>query len=319
MKGMGKVKEKNKIPYDMAVRAISAGVHPPPGYHAVKPQTSYPSQDSAEGGKKVDSKVAEKALLESLQRAKAKQLAINQEFAGSVSHSPKLERRDFSDVNSSGHFPDNGSHPSNQKEDYVPRKREYDDVDNRNKPGVPASSSSASMSSTAHQSKVPKASSPADHHSEPYEQAKAVNVSVEEKSVPAATNPPINEKVFAKKAQQILKKAILALGPAHATVENQCSHMLCVITFNKADILLKNYHRLYIVDPGQTMRVEALPDPAGLFVAVVYKVDNGYFYYKRWLCSTEAEMAVRSAVSVYEMDVVGGKHYDFAQNSLSYT
>lgn len=302
---MGKIKEKNKIPYDMAVRAISAGVHPPPDQHAIKPQASQSSRDSVEEHKKVDSKVAEMALMESLQRAKAKQLADHQKTAGSTSSSPKTTLRDFNDSRPPGHVPVNESRGTKLHEEPVLRKREHDDFNDKSNSGLPASSSSASLSSTAHQSKAAKASI-GDSNIEANNSTKTVTaLSNVEKGV-SNPNAPTNEKVFAKKAQQILKKAILALGPAYAIVENQCNDMLCVITFNKADILLKNYHRLYIIDPGQRSRVEALPDPAGLFVAVVYKVDNGYFYYKRWLCATEAEMVVRSAVSVYEMEVAGG-------------
>ena len=263
----------------MAVEAISSGI--PPHSQTIKHHTSSQSQGSREEDRKVDPKAAETALLESLQRAKAKQLAD--------SHTSNF------------HHTSPGTQSLISEDDHsIPRKREHNDFSDRAK----ASDSGSSSSPVLKHSKMAKASP--NQSTAEFQSALITNDFLSRNNVISEPQTASTDKVFTRKAQQILKKAILALGPAYATVENQCNHMLCVITFNKADILLKNYNRLYIVDPGHKMRVEALPDPAGLFVAVVYKAENGYFYYKRWLCSTEADMIVRSAVNVYEMDVVGG-------------
>jgi hypothetical protein len=106
--------------------------------------------------------------------------------------------------------------------------------------------------------------------------------------------------------QTLMHKAALALGPAHALVENLTPGVVCVLTFNKADILLTAYSNMYVLEPGQRLTVEALPDPFGLVVAIVYKAENHFLFYKRWLCRNESEMVVHSVVSMYDMVVTGG-------------
>lgn len=98
------------------------------------------------------------------------------------------------------------------------------------------------------------------------------------------------------------------MGPAHSSIENRTSSYLCVITFNKTDLLFNYYNNLYILEPGQKLLVEANPDPVGLYVAVVYKAADGFLHFKRWLCQNEAEMVVLS-VNRYDIDVSGGNHF----------
>jgi hypothetical protein len=125
-----------------------------------------------------------------------------------------------------------------------------------------------------------------------------------------------SEGVMRSKAQQLLKRAALALGSSYATVVNYTGICLCVLTFNKADLLFTNYASMCVVDPGQRLRVEALPDPIGLFVAIVYKAADGYLHYKRWLCKTQSEMVVHS-MAKYDIDVDGGDDGFVAHSSMS--
>lgn len=143
------------------------------------------------------------------------------------------------------------------------------------------------------------------------------SISTSQTTAPASTNtpalvsvadePPKNgAPLLMHKATQLLKKAAIALGPARAIVDNQSPGYVCVITFNKADILLSHYTNMYVVDPNQRVTVEAISDPIGLFVAIVYKAADGYLHYKRWLCKNDAEMVVQSVASMYDIVVNGG-------------
>ena len=64
------------------------------------------------------------------------------------------------------------------------------------------------------------------------------------------------------------------MGPAQSTVINQSSRRLCIITFNNGDLLYKNYHSMYVLEPGQEGIVEANPDAVGLKIGVVYDTNN---------------------------------------------
>ena len=105
-------------------------------------------------------------------------------------------------------------------------------------------------------------------------------------------------------AQQLLKKAIIVLGPANCTVINSSENKLCVLTFNKADLFFTNYYHMYAIDTGQSQRVEALSEPNGLFVAIVYKAVDNYLHYKRWHCANGSEITVQS-VTKQEIIVSG--------------
>jgi hypothetical protein len=58
------------------------------------------------------------------------------------------------------------------------------------------------------------------------------------------------------------------MGAAHATVVNNTAKKICVITFDQADILYSHYNKMYIIDPGCKMLVEALPDVIGLRIGM---------------------------------------------------
>lgn len=111
-------------------------------------------------------------------------------------------------------------------------------------------------------------------------------------------------KPLLSQAQQLLKKAIIVLGPANCTVINNSDGKLCVLTFNKADLFFTNYSHMYTIDTGQSQRVEALSDPNGLFVAIVYKAVDNYLHYKRWHCANGSELTVMS-VNKQEIQVSG--------------
>jgi hypothetical protein len=96
------------------------------------------------------------------------------------------------------------------------------------------------------------------------------------------------------------------MGPAHSNVVNRTAGKLVVITFNKADLMFSFYTKLYILEPNETLTVEASADPVGLYVAIVYKASEGYLHFKRWLCLNESEMVVVS-MTKNDMDVVGGE------------
>jgi hypothetical protein len=95
------------------------------------------------------------------------------------------------------------------------------------------------------------------------------------------------------------------MGQAQASVENRTAGNVCVITFNKSDVMFTNYVNLYILEPKQKMMVEASPDPVGLYVGIVYKLSEKTFHYKRWLCKNESAMIIRS-VSGHEIIISGG-------------
>ena len=96
------------------------------------------------------------------------------------------------------------------------------------------------------------------------------------------------------------------MGAAHAGVTNKTKGHICVITFNKSELIFNAYANLYIIDPNTTQNVEAITDPIGLYVAIVYKASDGYLHYKKWLCQNETELIVNS-INKYDIEVSGGK------------
>lgn len=111
-------------------------------------------------------------------------------------------------------------------------------------------------------------------------------------------------KPLLSKAQQLLKKAVLVLGPAHCIVVNTTATKLCVVTFNRTDLFFTNYSQMYAIDSGQSTRVEALSDPNGLFVAIIYKAVDNFLHYKRWHCGNGTTLTVLG-VNTNEIQVSG--------------
>eukprot|EP01035_Chromulina_nebulosa_P020722 gene20722-26866_t len=84
------------------------------------------------------------------------------------------------------------------------------------------------------------------------------------------------------------------MGPAHSTVVNHTKNTICVITFNNSDIIYRNYHNLYLIESGQSLLVEANPDPIGLKLGVLYAInpDKQEFHYHRFLCKNDGTLNI---------------------------
>ena len=100
------------------------------------------------------------------------------------------------------------------------------------------------------------------------------------------------------------------MGPAHSTVVNQSTRKICIITFNNGDLLYKNYHSMFIFEPGQEGVVEANPDAVGLKIGVVYDANNKTkeFLYHRFLVKNESIFTISEVdseeVSFFGNDIV---------------
>lgn len=84
------------------------------------------------------------------------------------------------------------------------------------------------------------------------------------------------------------------MGNAQALVVNKTHRRICVITFNQADLLYNGYHSLYILEPAETKEVQALSNPIGLKVAIVYDAipDGPYLKYQRWTVKNGSSLTI---------------------------
>lgn len=99
------------------------------------------------------------------------------------------------------------------------------------------------------------------------------------------------------------------MGPAHSTVANKTHRKVCIMTFNNADLVYNcrffstaflcvrlfylvilsrvecsAYVHKYILEPGETMKIEAASDPIGLKLAIIYDAapEGQVLYYHRF-------------------------------------
>lgn len=68
------------------------------------------------------------------------------------------------------------------------------------------------------------------------------------------------------------------------------------------------YNKMYIIDPGCSMQVEALADAYGLKVAIVYDAspDRNILMYERWQCKNDSTLTVTQFVGS-EISTYGGE------------
>ena len=246
------MKESNPVPFKMAADAIAGIATMSSSTSKVISttttttgvSTTVAASPSKGMGKESEAKLAEKALLESLMRAKEKKKEKNVlEGTKNVPGDSSMPSVKSTSANASASAANNGM-----------------------KEASPPSLKQSSTTSTAKESPLNVVSTGTI----------ATTTTANNITTPApATVASSGSKVFVAKAKQLLKKAALALGPSHAIVENQSDTYVCIITFNKSGILLSHYSNLYVIDPTQKMRVEAIPDPVGLFVCIVYKASEG--------------------------------------------
>jgi hypothetical protein len=89
--------------------------------------------------------------------------------------------------------------------------------------------------------------------------------------------------------------AFFSMGNAYCYVTNSTDHPIAVLAFNRADVVYRRYKALHILKPGKKRRVEALPHPEGIKIAVVYSVNaRKVFWYKRWVVDNGIEISVDS-------------------------
>ena len=79
------------------------------------------------------------------------------------------------------------------------------------------------------------------------------------------------------------------------------------------------YNKMYIIDPGCSMQVEALADAYGLKVAIVYDAspDRNILMYERWQCKNDSTLTVTQFVGS-EISTFGGTLFLFFRTLLSF-
>eukprot|EP01035_Chromulina_nebulosa_P018217 gene18217-23883_t len=84
------------------------------------------------------------------------------------------------------------------------------------------------------------------------------------------------------------------MGNAHCLVVNKTHKKLCVVTYNHADMLYTGYKNMYIIEPGESKQVEAIPHDYGLRVGIIYdaKSEGQVLMYQRWVCKNESVLTV---------------------------
>jgi len=97
------------------------------------------------------------------------------------------------------------------------------------------------------------------------------------------------------------------MGNSVCSVHNKTHKKLCIVTFNQADLLYKKYEHMYSLDPGASCVVEALTNPIGLKVAIVYDATpnadqskGGTLHYMRWQVKKEKVLTI----TVQEKDAI---------------
>ena len=101
------------------------------------------------------------------------------------------------------------------------------------------------------------------------------------------------------------------MGNAQASVTNNTPFPICIVTFNYVDIVLAEYKNFYSISPGITQHVEAITNPFGLKVGVVYDVDaEGRFHYKLWSISNGGLMSVESVEGGGRVATIGSDHVE---------
>jgi len=91
------------------------------------------------------------------------------------------------------------------------------------------------------------------------------------------------------------------MGNSVCSVHNKTHKKLCVVTFNQADLLHNKYEHMYSLDPGASCVVEALTNPIGLKVGVVFDATpnadankGGKLEYVRWQVKKEKVLIITS-------------------------
>ena len=101
------------------------------------------------------------------------------------------------------------------------------------------------------------------------------------------------------------------MGNAVCQVHNRTHKKLCVLTFNQADLLYQKYEHMYSLDPGASCVVEALSNPIGLKVGIVFDAvpdadqkKGGQLKYQRWAVKKEKVLTI-TALEREEITAVG--------------
>lgn len=100
------------------------------------------------------------------------------------------------------------------------------------------------------------------------------------------------------------------MGPANSKIVNGTEFGICIITFNKADLLRRSYHSMYTIEKHGELVVEALPDALGLQVCVLYEVNiqTNQLFYHRFECSNESMWIIHGFDDkTVHFEVLGGK------------
>ena len=90
-----------------------------------------------------------------------------------------------------------------------------------------------------------------------------------------------------------------------------CTFYLFIFPSNSSFTILSiqsEYNKMYIIDPGCSMQVEALADAYGLKVAIVYDAspDRNILMYERWQCKNDSTLTVTQFVGS-EISTYGGE------------
>lgn len=76
--------------------------------------------------------------------------------------------------------------------------------------------------------------------------------------------------------------------------------ILCFVMFSA-------YHKMYVINPAESMQVEALSDPYGLKIAIVYDAapDGQVLMYQRWGAKNDSVLTITS-ISGADISTFGG-------------
>jgi hypothetical protein len=84
------------------------------------------------------------------------------------------------------------------------------------------------------------------------------------------------------------------MGNSTCSIRNNSARKISVLTFNEADLLYQEYADCYIINVGETIDVEAMSNPIGLKVAIVFSANTKTqeVRYKRWKCANDSTFSI---------------------------
>ena len=85
------------------------------------------------------------------------------------------------------------------------------------------------------------------------------------------------------------------MGNSHCMIVNKTHKKICILTFNQADLVYGSYVKMYVLEPGESEKVEsATADPIGLKIGVAFEAEteSRKVFYQMWKCKNGSQLTI---------------------------